>query len=163
WFDPASQLYKMWYYNSTPDYRYAYSTDGINWTLPTYSDVLVPGTNEVVTGGDTVWLDLEELNPARRYKSFGVDAGAGKIYVYFSADGIHWTGKQAFDINTLSDRTTAFWNPFRKVWVNSDRGSAGLPATPYRSGYVSRARFYSESKDLVTWTPSNPGVTFWTA
>jgi hypothetical protein len=162
WFDPASQLYKMWYYNTTNDYRYAYSTDGINWTLPTYPDVLVPGTNEVVTGGDTVWLDLDEPNPARRYKSFGVDAGALKVYVYFSADGIHWTGKQSFDINTLSDRTTAFWNPFRHVWVNSDRGSAGLPATPYRSAYESRARFYSESKDLVTWTPSDPSVTFWT-
>ena len=162
WFDPATHLYKMWYYNTTNDYRYAYSTDGISWTLPTYSDVLVPGTNEVVTGGDTVWLDLDEPNPARRYKSFGVDAGALKIYVYFSADGIHWTGKQSFDINTLSDRTTAFWNPFRHVWVNSDRGSAGLAATPYRSGYVSRVRFYSESKDLVTWTPSDPGLTFWT-
>jgi hypothetical protein len=162
WYDPTSQLYKMWYYDTTPDYRYAYSTDGINWIRPTYSDVLVPGTNEVVVGGDTVWIDWDESNPARRYKSFGVDAGALKVYVYFSADGIHWTGKQSFDINTLSDRTTAFWNPFRHVWINSDRGSAGLAATPFRSGYVSRVRFYSESKDLVTWTPSDPGITFWT-
>src|SRR5204863_4146913 len=91
WFDPASQLYKMWYWNTTNDYRYAYSTDGKNWTLPTYPDVLVPNTNEVVTGGDTVWLDLQETNPARRYKSFGVDVGALKVYVYFSPDGIHWT------------------------------------------------------------------------
>ena len=58
WFDPASNLYKLWYYNGvTNDYRYTYSTDGMNWTLPTYPDVLVPNTNEVVTGGDTIWLD----------------------------------------------------------------------------------------------------------
>ncbi|HEY3940629.1 MAG TPA: LamG-like jellyroll fold domain-containing protein [Bryobacteraceae bacterium] len=162
WFDPSSQLYKMWYYNTTNDYRYAYSTDGKNWTLPSIPDALVPNTNEVVTGGDTVWLDLQETNPARRYKSFGVDVGALKIYVYFSADGVHWTGRQAYDINTLSDRTTVFWNPFRGEWVNSDRGTAGFPASANRAAQASRARFYSESKDLTTWTPSDPSQTFWT-
>jgi hypothetical protein len=162
WFDPSSQLYKMWYYNTTNDYRYAYSTNGTSWILPSIPDALAPNTNEVVTGGDTIWLDQQEPNPARRYKSFGVDVGAGKIYVYFSADGIHWTPRQAYDINTLSDRSTAFWNPFRSVWVNSDRGAAGLPATPNRAAISSRARFYSESKDLTTWTPSDPGQTFWT-
>lgn len=153
WYDPASQLYKLWYYNETPDYRYAYSSDGLNWTLPSIPDALVPGTNEVVRGGDTIWLDLQETNPERRYKSFAVDVGAGKIYVYFSADGIHWSAKQDFGMTTLSDRTTVFWNPFRQVWVNSDRGSAGS---------IGRARFYSESKDLTTWTPADPSKTFWT-
>ncbi|MGH9692779.1 MAG: LamG domain-containing protein, partial [Bryobacteraceae bacterium] len=162
WFDPATQLYKLWYYNLTNDYRYAYSNDGVNWTLPSLADGLVPGTNEVVPGGDTIWLDAEDTNPARRYKSFGVDAGAGKVYVYFSADGIHWTPKQDFGITTLSDRTTVFWNPFRHVWVNSDRGSAALPATPSRAAQSSRGRFYSESKDLTTWTPSDPSKTYWT-
>ncbi len=162
WYDPATQLYKLWYYNVTNDYRYAYSTDGVNWTLPSILDGLIPGTNEVVPGGDTIWLDLEETNPARRYKSFGVDVGAGKVYVYFSADGIHWSAKQDFGITTLSDRTTVFWNPFRHVWVNSDRGSAALPATPLRAAQSSRGRFYSESKDLSTWTPSDPSKTYWT-
>jgi hypothetical protein len=152
WFNPAKQIYEMWYYNTTNDYRYAYSTDGKNWTLPTYPDVLVPGTNEVVTGGDTVWLDQQETDPSRRYKSFGVDVGAGKIYVYFSADGIHWGPRQDFGIVSLSDRSSVFWNPFRKVWVNSDRASA----------QNTRARFYSESKDLTTWTPANPANTYWT-
>ncbi len=152
WFNPAKQIYEMWYYNTTNDYRYAYSTDGKNWTLPTYPDVLVPGTNEVVTGGDTIWLDQQETNPSRRYKAFGVDVGAGKIYVYFSADGIHFGPRQDFGIVSLSDRSSVFWNPFRKVWVNSDRASA----------QNIRARFYSESKDLTTWTPANPANTFWT-
>ncbi|MGA2716878.1 MAG: LamG-like jellyroll fold domain-containing protein [Bryobacteraceae bacterium] len=163
WFDPASNLYKLWYYNGvTNDYRYTYSTDGMNWTLPTYPDVLVPNTNEVVTGGDTIWLDQQETNPARRYKSFGVDVGAGLVYVYFSADGIHWTGPNNYGIITLSDRTTVFWNPFRKVWVNSDRSSTGFAATPLRDAQDTRARFYSESSNLTTWTPATPAYTFWT-
>jgi hypothetical protein len=163
WFDPASNLYKLWYYNGvTNDYRYTYSTDGMNWTLPTYPDVLVPNTNEVVTGGDTIWLDQQETNPARRYKSFGVNVGAGKIYVYFSADGIHWTGPNDYGIITLSDRTTVFWNPFRKVWVNSDRSAAGFPATALQGAQATRARYYSESSNLTTWTPATPASTFWT-
>jgi len=136
----------MWYYNTTNDYRYTYSTDGMNWTLPTYPDVLVANTNEVVPGGDTIWLDQQETNPARRYKSFQVDSGALKVYMYFSADGIHWGPQQNFNINTLSDRTTFFWNPFRGVWVNSDRDSAGVPATPNQAAYDPRVRFYSEVK-----------------
>jgi hypothetical protein len=55
-----------------------------------------------------------------------------------------------------------FWNPFRKVWVNSDRSSAGLPATPLRDAQDPRVRFYSESSNLTTWTPANPQNTFWT-
>ena len=93
----------------------------------------MPARTKSCRAATPIWLDLEETNPARRYKSFGVDVGAGKVYVYFSADGIHWSAKQDFGITTLSDRTTVFWNPFRHVWVNSDRGSAALPATPLRA------------------------------
>jgi hypothetical protein len=163
WFDPATNLYKLWYYNGvTNDYRYTYSTDGMNWTIPSYTDVLVPNTNEVVTGGDTIWLDQQETNPARRYKSFGVDVGAGLVDVYFSPDGIHWTGPNNYGIISLSDRTTVFWNPFRNVWVNSDRGTAGFPATALQAAQATRARYYSESSNLTTWTPSTPANTFWT-
>ena len=164
-YDPATQQYKMWYYNT--DYpnntQYAYSIDGVHWTKPSITDALVPNTDVVINGGaDTVWLDLQESDPTRRYKTFQVDAGALKVYVYFSADGIHWSARQAFDINTLSDRTTFFWNPFRSVWVNSDRATTGFAATPFEAAYPKRARFYSESKDLATWTPSDPKNTYWT-
>jgi hypothetical protein len=162
WYSQAKQRYEMWYYNTTNDYRYAYSNDGINWTLPTYTDVLVPNTNEVVPGGDTIWLDQQETDPSKRYKSFQVDVGALKVYMYFSADGIHWGPRQDFNISTVSDRTTFFWNPFRNVWVNSDRGSAGVAATPTRPAFDPRIRFYSESSNLLNWTPSNPAQSFMT-
>ncbi|MEO8592835.1 MAG: Ig-like domain-containing protein [Candidatus Solibacter sp.] len=162
WYDPTINRYKMWYYDTTPDYRYAVSIDGINWTRPTFPDVLVPNTNEVVAGGDTIWQDLQEPNPARRYKSFQVDPGAAKIYVYFSPDGIHWGPRQDYNIKSISDRTSVFWNPFRRVWVNSDRGAAGVGATLNRPGYSPRVRFYSESADLLNWNPADPAKTFWT-
>ena len=51
----------------------------------------------------------------------------------------------------MGDRTTAFWNPFRKVWVYSTRHGWGVP----------RARRYWEVKDILTgpqWTQINePG------
>lgn len=170
WWNPSGNKYEMWYWDKlapVPDsYRYAYSQDGLNWIKPTFPDVFGPGTNAVIRRGDTIWLDLEEPNPARRYKSFGVAPGTGnslgKIFVYFSPDGIRWTDAQDFGIVSISDRTTVFYNAFRKIWINSDRGAVGLPATDKVAALSGRARFYSESKDLLNWSPSNPADTFWT-
>src|SRR3984893_9305611 len=66
-------------------------------------------------------------------------------------------------IDSLSDRTTVFKNPFRKVWVDSARMIATLPATPsVFSSRPSRVRFYAESSDLINWNPTNPASAFWT-
>src|SRR5205823_5556559 len=65
------------------------------------------------------------------------------LSIHFSADGIHWD-KRAVRTGSAGDRTTAFWNPFRKRWVFSLRNTAGP-----------RSRRYWESPDLVTspaWT-----------
>ncbi len=84
WWSPAAQRYQLWYYDPTapvPDsYRYAYALDGLTWNKPTFPDVYGPGTNAVVRGGDTIWLDLEETDPSKRYKSFGVSPGAGERF-----------------------------------------------------------------------------------
>ena len=152
-YDPATQQFKMWYYNDDQptNTQYAYSIDGVHWTKPSIPDALVPNTDVVIPGGaDTVWLDSQESDPGRRYKTFQVDAGALKVYVYFSADGIHWSARQSYDINSLSDRTTFFWNPFRSVWVNSDRGATGFPATAFGAAATKRARFYSKAE---IWQP----------
>lgn len=163
WYDPVAGLYGMWYYNNAANYQYAYSTAGMNWSMSNYPNALVPNTNQVVGGGDTVWLDQQDPNPARRYKAFGVDATAGKIYVYLSPDGIQWSGANDTGIVTLAARSTMFWNPFRNVWVNSDSGTANLPATPLLAAQQSSARFYSESANLNAWAGNNPSGTFWTA
>lgn len=173
WFDPADQKFKMWYFGGQQgnEMCYAYSTDGVNWIKPAIADAVVPNTNIVMTiwGGrdtTTVWMDLHDT-PARKFKAFVTYSnGPGGSYVlniFFSPDGIHWTGPQPVQPMALSDRTTAFYNPFRGVWVDSARNPADYPAAPTRPAYHSeRERWYSESKDLQTWTPSDPSTAYWT-
>jgi len=167
WYDPADHLFKMWYLGSYGNMiSYAYSIDGKKWIKPTLASAVIPGTNTVlqIGGGrdsDTVWMDLNDPDPSRKFKAFAL-AHAPLINIYFSPDGIHWSEPQPQTINSVSDRTTVFWNPFRKVWVNSARARATLPATSKRQSRYSRIRYYSESSDLMNWTPVNPVDTFWT-
>ena len=155
WYDPQDRLFKMWYMGGyVRSTCYATSKDGINWDKPSLD--VKPGTNIVQPGGrdsSIVWLDLDEKDPQRRYKMFRVHGDGGwAISIHFSPDGMHWS-----DIITRSgpcgDRTTVFYNPFRKVWVYSLRTDApGL----------GRARRYWENPDVlagVKWESSQP--TLW--
>jgi hypothetical protein len=156
-FDPADRLFKMWYWSGhSPDYVtcMATSRDGIHWDKPTFD--VVPGTNIVqrdepglYRDSNTVWLDHEEQDPARRFKMFRVVVNEKKsdvekqvvdkwIKIAFSPDGIHWT--MAAESNSCGDRTTVFYNPFRKVWVYGLRD--GAPE-------VSRCRRYREHTDIL--------------
>ena len=60
----------MWYMGGyVKSTCYATSQDGIHWDKPLLD--VVPGTNVVHTGyrdSGTVWLDLGEPDPARRFK-----------------------------------------------------------------------------------------------
>lgn len=56
---------------------------------------------------------------------------------FFSPDGIHWSDKLRLT-GPVGDRTTVYWNPFRKVWVYSIRGGRG----------DTRQRRYWERADL---------------
>src|SRR5262249_55371428 len=87
----------------------------------------------------TVWLDHDD-DPKRRFKLFRSHSDGGTFgqSVYFSADGIHW-GDRVLRTGMTGDRTTAFYNPFRKVWVYSLRDGPGVP----------RWRRYWETTDLV--------------
>jgi hypothetical protein len=120
---------------------YAFSKDGNHWTKPELD--VRKGTNIVLAekrDSSTVWLDLEEKDPKRRYKLFRshVEGGRFGLSIYFSADGIHW-GKRVLRTGSAGDRTTVFWNPFRKRWVFSLRHGWGRP----------RCRRYWESSDLT--------------
>jgi hypothetical protein len=173
WFDPADHTYKIWYFGGLQGNQMSYATsaDGVNWVKPNISDGVVPGTNVVMNIGGgrdttTVWMDLHDV-PSRKFKAFiTYSDGPGGSYVihpYFSADGIHWTGPQSVAPMALSDRTTVFCNPFRSVWIDSARYGACFPAASTRAAYCpQRVRYYSESPDLQTWTPSNPQNSYWT-
>ena len=173
WFDPSDQLFKMWFYcgpgNST---CYAYSSDGKNWTRPSIPDAAVPNSDQVIVAqpgqlgltGLTVWMDLQDPNPARKFKAFASDS-TPPAYLLFSPDGIHWTftNRSQYPI-PMYDRTTYFWNPFRNLWVDSLKTYTTLAAGTTRPAYLSRARDYTESPDLMNWTPAQPqdSTNFWT-
>ena len=149
-YDPADRVFKMWYmggYNQNT--CYATSADGITWNRPRLD--IVAGTN-IVTHGNrdstTVWLDLDEPQRSTRYKM-------ARWYDHYlellaSADGIHW--RDMGRTGVTGDRTTFFYNPFRRVWVYSLRGETA-------GGGVTRHRRYWETPDLfanVSWRRDEP-------
>jgi hypothetical protein len=141
WYDPQDRLFKIWYLTKGGT-AYATSKDGLSWEKPQLD--IKKGTNLVQTSvrdSSTVWLDLEEKDPQRRYKMFRSASWPAKkswtIWVHFSADGIHWSEPQT--TGSCGDRSTVFYNPFRKVWVYSLRHGWGQP----------RRRRYWETKDDI--------------
>jgi hypothetical protein len=167
WFDPSDNLFKMWYDGGPGNtVCYAQSSDGKTWIRPQLSIGPANNSNCVlqIGGGrdsDTIWLDPLDPNPARRFKAFAL-YNVPSFNIYFSPDGLHWSDPQPNNLNSLSDRTTVFFNPFRNVWVERARMITQLPSTPTRPARNSRARFYAESTDLMNWSPADPSAVFWT-
>jgi hypothetical protein len=152
WYDPADGIFKMWYMGGyCASICYATSQDGIRWEKPTLD--VRPGSNVVFTkrrDSTTVWLDLEEKNPERRYKLFRYDnaerpetgTSDPAQSLFFSRDGIHW--QEASPPRWVKgDRSTVFYNPFRKVWVYSIRDMAKFVGLDHEI----RSRRYWESAD----------------
>jgi hypothetical protein len=158
WYDPRERRFKLWYMAGfKPAVTcYAESDDGIRWRKPNLD--VRPGTNvvhELNRDSSTVWPDLQDPDPARRFKMTLVpadDRRPWRMNLYFSADGIHWSDLVATS-GPCGDRSTFFYNPFRKKWVYSIRGSA--------EG-IGRCRRYREDSDFVrcaAWSEGDP--TFW--
>lgn len=119
----------------------AISTNGLDWEKPDFG--VKPGSNLVQLDprdSSTVWLDQADPDPKRRYKLWRSHSEDGRfgLSLHFSEDGVHW-GPRALRTGSNGDRSTVFWNPFRKVWVYSLRHGWGEP----------RARRYWEVKDLL--------------
>lgn len=141
WYDPTDKLFKMWYMGGyVRSVCLALSEDGIKWTRPKLD--VHKGTNIVHLGtrdSTTVWLDPDD-DAKRRFKLFRSHSDGGKwgLSVHFSEDGMHWSDR-VLRTGTVGDRTTVFYNPFRKVWVYSLRDGPGVP----------RWRRYWETRDLL--------------
>ena len=125
WYDPKDQRFKMWYMGGLLHATcLAESTDGIEWERPDLD--VQPGTNIVHNGNRdscTIWLDHNATNPLHRFKMFRYQKTPKRGLVYqSSADGIHWSNEIRWG-GSCDDRTTIFYNPFRKVWVYSLRVS----------------------------------------
>jgi len=161
WYDPQERLYKLWYLGQGAT-LYATSKDGLRWEKPALD--VQPGTNIVhVASRDsaTVWLDLEEKDPQRRYKFLYSSGHMRPLVLHFSADGIHW-GNAVAKSPPAADRSTFFWNPFRRVWVYSLRDHTPGTISPARTrkpGEYVRFRAYREHPDIVAgllWKPDEP-------
>ena len=148
-FDPKDRLFKMWYMGGySQNTCYAVSHDGINWDKPALD--VVAGTNIVMAqhrDSSTIWLDLAERDPARRFKmTFWHDH---YLLLFVSRDGIHWT--ETGRSGPAGDRTTFFYNPFRQKWVFSIRSEV--------SGGMGRYRRYLETPDFergAQWREDEP-------
>ncbi len=149
WFDEIENKFKMWYLTGADNLKgtfctaYAESSDGRHWTKPVKD--IVFGTNIVDTcdrDAATVWLDKEEPDSCKRFKFFNVEKdpvdGRWQFILKYSADGIHWS-KGIAQSGEIYDRSSVFYNPFRKVWCLSMR----FPTEVSR-----RSRAYLEASDL---------------
>ena len=165
WFDPADGLYKLWY----TGYEmwctcYAQSEDGIHWQRPELD--VVPGTNivcELPRDSSTVWLDHEETDPSRRFKMFltvkqrrtmkmrllGYATNNYYTYTYLtSPDGIHWTvTDESPRDQPIGDRSTVYFDPFRRRWVFSIRDLEFMYPDDMRNQDY-RVRLFSEHANI---------------
>ena len=127
WWDPVDKIFKMWYEAGwTENFAYATSKDGINWERPDLG--IISGTNQILPkirpDSTTVVLDHDTTNPSERFKKFIRSGGLGRLgrgNVLVSADGIRWS--EPIPTGLCGDRSTMFYNPFRKKWVYSIRSS----------------------------------------
>lgn len=157
WFDAQDDLFKMWYMTGyLGQMAYASSEDGIHWERPELD--VVPGTNlclprNLHPDSGSVVIDHATTDPSERFKMLLREPnppGQADIpgLMMTSADGIHWSPAQP--TGRMDDRSTLFYNPFRKKWVQSIR--AWHPA-------AWRSRFYWEHDEFLqsgVWEKGQP-------
>ncbi len=151
WWNPEKQQFYLWYQAGTyfkGTIALATGTDGLHWTRPSLD--VVPGSNQALPAGfqpDSYGIvpDWEASDPQQRFKLFSTNPGV-KVppSSFVSADGIHWTNQTP--TGRTGDRSSMFYNPFRKQWVYSIR--TGYPGR-------GRSRDYRECDDFLagaSWT-----------
>ena len=129
WYDERDQRFKMWYMASyLGAMAYATSENGIHWDRPALD--VVPGTNLILPpnllhpDSGTVWLDRDTSDPSTRFKMLLREPnppgkGCFPGWLMTSPDGIHWSNP--VPTGPMEDRSTLFYNPFRRRWVQSIR------------------------------------------
>jgi len=141
WWDPKLKKIRMWYEAGwLSNIAYAQSDDGLKWQRPELD--VMPGTNivldpNIIPDSWSVVPDYE--NPGREWvmylRSPGGSHSINSIGMS-SSDGIHWS--KPVPNGPTGDRSTIFYNPFRKKWVFS-----------LRSGDRKRSRRYWERDDFI--------------
>lgn len=161
WYDEDDKKFKMWYEATwLKNMCYAESADGINWIRPKLDS---DGTNKILKYGDfeqdnfkeggigylrpdstTVFIDYN-CPKSEKYKLFLRNPGASMPGIAaVSSDGINFRDFRLTE--NIFDRSTVFYNPFRKKWVYS-----------IRSAWDGRTRDYRECDnylDGASWSES---------
>lgn len=168
WYDEVYGCYRMWYEAGWLNkFAYAESADGICWERPVLdpktgsnllftSEQVIPvrntdGAMTEISGKDmrpdstSVWID-PTADSRERYKLFFRPPTRKGLYdpaiVATSSDGFHWENFRYTPL--IGDRSTVFYNPFRKKWVYS-----------IRDYWRSRSRRYRECDNFLEgscWT-----------
>lgn len=123
-FDRQDGLYKMWYMTSyCGNMAYAESRDGIHWLRPELD--VVPGTNiclkDIHPDSGSVIIDDDCRDASQRFKMMvrQPDCETRVNIMLSSPDGIHWSNP--LESAKTGDRSTLFYNPFTRKWVQSIR------------------------------------------
>ena len=139
WYDGTDGLFKAWYCAGWFDGTgYAFSKDGIHWERPELK--AESGTNRIVPrkgARDSCAFIMDPHAPpnGKRFKRLlWSRPQGGELFV--SCNGTDWS--EAVPTGQTGDRSTIFYNPFRRKWIYS-----------LRSGWSGRARDYSESSDFL--------------
>ena len=158
------------YLQTSPEGRemavcYATSKDGLKWDKPELGLIEFEGNknNNIVMGGRhftgayygphgaSVFKDLHESDPAKRYKMF---FRGTEMAVSFSADGLHWS--EAIDcpkMDALGDtHNIAFWAPGLDKYIGISRLKYHVPAIGGEGKMGIRQVARTESEDFVNWT-----------
>ena len=148
-YDPADRLFKLWYMAGYLMHTcLAVSDDGIAWRRPHFD--VRPDTNIVMRSGrdsGTVWLDQDAADRTARFKMALFHDHA--LSLHLSADGVHW--RDVGESGRTGDRTTFFYNPFRKVWVFGLRDNLGMNRGRYRRYWESSQ--FEAARDWSGMTP----------
>lgn len=146
WYDEEDNKFKMWYEAGwLHNMCYAESSDGVNWIRSNIEN----DTNKILTyeGYEPEKTDngLEYLRPdstavfidynapkEEKYKMFLRNPNDPRKFaiVAVSGDGIHFDRFRY--TSTVGDRSTIFYNPFRKKWVYSIRAEWNCRSRSYR-------------------------------
>ena len=137
WWDPTRGKYRLWYQADwLGDVCYAESADGRRWTYPDLG--IVKGTNRLFKDRPLdswdVTPDYFASNPYGAWKMHISELdGPSRDQLYASDDGIHFTHIGC--AGWSNDRSVAYCDPFRGVWVFS-----------LRDGWPIRKRSYFASR-----------------
>ena len=140
WWDEERKRFHLWYESGwCREICYVWSRDGIRWERPSLD--VFPGSNRVLPDQKVdSWSVVPQFDAKGAFERWNLFANPGGNpragVAYTSRDGIHWENFRFTGLN--DDRSTMFFNPFRRKWVWS-----------LRAGWSHRSRAYREADDFL--------------